>query len=191
MEHAQTYLSSLFTALFDLSKRLLPLLATVLLFNGCKPKPIENPELIDPIYSDLMSLSAAATAKAEAQKKKIAELEESMKGMADRDPDLKRTRHEKSNLERGLIQIEQDAEYFEIRAQQRRLYDKEAYLKAFRAEKPWPDPAEFEEYQEQKKLRAASRDWSERVPKLQGYNKPDPNAKPAKKAEPKPEGGGH
>ena len=175
--------------IFDLSKRLLLLIATFLIVTGCKPKPIENPETIDPIYSDLNALSAAATAKAEAQKKKIAELEESLKGMTDRDPDLKRTRHEKSNLERGLIQIEQDAQYFEIRANQRRLYDKEAYLKAFREGKPWPDPSEFEDYQEQKRLRAANRDWSERVPKLKGYNKPDPNAKPDKKAESKPEGG--
>ncbi|RYZ70332.1 MAG: hypothetical protein EOP05_13465 [Proteobacteria bacterium] len=158
--------------------------------SGCKPKPIDNPEAIDPIYADLNALNAAATAKAEAQKKKIAELDEEVSKLSGRDPDLKRTLHEKGNLERGLKQIEQDALYFEVRATQRRQYDKEAYLKAFREGKPWPDPAEFKEYEEQKKLRAASRDWSERVPKLTGYNKPDPNAKPAKKAEAKPEGEG-
>lgn len=170
----------------------MPLLATLLMalsiFSGCKPKPIDNPESLDPIYADLVATSAAATAKAEGQKKKITELEEEISKLSGRDPDLRRTMHEKSNLERGLKQIEQDILYFEVRATQRRQYDKEAYLKAFRDEKPWPDPDEFTKYQEQKKLKHASRDWSERVPKLTGYNKPDPNAKPAKPAEKKPEG---
>jgi hypothetical protein len=156
----------------QLSRLTLLLIATSLVLISCKPKPIDNPESLDPIYSDLIAQSAAATAKAESQKKKIAELEETISGLDNRDPALKRTIVEKQNLERGLIQIEQDAKYFEIRANQRRQYDKEAYLKAFREQQPWPDPSEFEEYQTQKKLRHTSRDWSERVPKLQGYDKP-------------------
>lgn len=141
------------------------------LLTSCK-QPIEHPETLDPIYSDLTAQAAGLQGKVEAQKKKIEDLEVKLGKYQPRDPELRQTAHEKENLERGLIQIEQEAKYFEIRAEQRRLYDKESYMKAFKADLPWPSPDDFKDYEEAKKLRTASRDWSKSVPVDKSHNKP-------------------
>lgn len=151
----------------------------VITLAGCK-KPIENPESVDPIYSDLVAMGAGIRGKAEAQKKKIAELEAQIEKLEPRNPDKRRTIHEKQNLELGLLLMEQDATYYEIRAEQRRLYDKEAYMKAFKNDLPWPPDGEFQQYKEAKKLRNASRNWDDSVPKATQYNKVNPEKKKAK-----------
>ena len=65
----------------------------------------------------------------------------------------------------------QNRTYFEVRSSQRRLFDAEAYEKAFLADKPWPNPQEVAEYKKLKQLQSASRSWDERVPKTTRYNK--------------------
>jgi hypothetical protein len=132
----------------------------------------EHPENLDPIYADLNAQAAGLKGKAEAQKKQIEELKIKVGKYEPRDPEAKRTAHEMENLERGLLQIEQEAQYFEIRADKRRIYDKEAYLKAFRADEAWPPADEFKEYQKTKKLKHASRDWSKSVPVDKSHNRP-------------------
>lgn len=155
---------------------------------SCAKKPIESPWTLDPVYSDLVAQQAGATAKVEAQKKKIEDLSGELSKLQGRNPQLKRTALQKANLERGLLQLEQEAKYFEIRAEQRRLADKEAYAKAFKADLPWPDPAEYAEYQELKKLRTSSRNWEDKVPKATQYSKPNPEMAKKKDAKPAAEG---
>ena len=141
---------------------------------------MEHPESVDPIYADLVNQSAGLHGKAESQKKKIADLDAQINKLEPRNPDLKRTMHEKENLQRGLLQIEQDSQYFEIRAEQRRLYDKAAYETAFKNDDPWPVPGEFSEYMESKKLRNGSRNWEDKVPKATQYSKAAPEKKKKK-----------
>jgi len=127
-----------------------------------------------------MSQAAGFQGKAEAQKKKIEDLEAKIAKYEPRDPEAKRTEHEKENLERGLIQIEQEAKYFEIRAEQRRLYDKDSYMKAFKADLPWPPAEDFKVYEENKKLKTAPRDWDKTVPVDKSHNKHVEEKKPKK-----------
>ena len=138
---------------------------------GCR-SPEEHPENLDPIFSDFTAQSAGIQAKAEAQKKKIEELSAKLKKYGARDPDAKSTLREKENLERGVVLMEQDVQYFSIRADQRRLYDKESYMKAFSANQPWPPAEDAADYKESKKLRNASRDWEKTVPADRTHNKP-------------------
>ncbi len=147
------------------------MLLCVLTLAGCK-RPVSNPETLDPIYSDFLAQAAGINTKVEAQQKKIEELRAQIARLEPRDPILKRTQREKENFERGLLQMKQDVTYFKIRAEQRRLYDHEAYLKAFNADKEWPPAGEFKDYQESKKLRTGSRNWEDKVPKATQYNKP-------------------
>ncbi len=159
------------------------------LFCACTKQPIEHPESLDPIYADLTAQAAGIRGKAEAQKKKIEEMRVKVEKYGPRDPEAKRTAHELANLERGLLMIEQEAQYFEIRAEQRRIYDKESYLKAFKADQPWPPAGEFDEYKQTKKLKQASRDWSKSVPVDTSHNKAV-ESKAKKKEEKKEDGGG-
>lgn len=178
MEHSKTLVFSVFRRAW---------IGTLCLFvlTACK-QPEEHPENLDQIYSDLKSQQGAAEGKVEAQKKKIEDLATKLTKYGPRDPELKQTAREKENLERGLVQLRQEADYLAIRAEQRRLYDKETYMVAFKADKPWPNPDDFKEYQENKRLRNANRDWDKSVPVDKSHNRvvEDPKKKPeAKKAE--------
>ena len=143
----------------------------VCFLSSCK-QPIEHPESLDPIYSDLSAQAAGLKAKVETQKKKIEDLRLKLEKYEPRDQEAKRTAHEIENIQRGTLQIEQEVQYFEIRAEQRRIYDKESYLKAFNADQPWPPKDDFKEYEKTKKLRNASRDWSKSVPVDTSHNRP-------------------
>ena len=173
------YVEHSFAKLYRVISINLVILLCVVTLAGCK-KAILNPETIDPIYADLLAQAAGIHSKAESQKKKIEELRVQIEKLSPRDPALKHTEHERENLERGLVQIEQDATYYEIRAEQRRLYDKQSYEKAFKADLDWPSPAEFSEYKESKRLRNSSRNWEDKVPKSTQYNKPVPEKKKKK-----------
>jgi hypothetical protein len=149
------------------------------ILTSCK-QPEEHPELLDPIYSDLSAQAAGFQGKAEGQKKKIEELTVKIEKYGARDPEAKQTIFQKENLERGLQQLEQQAQYYTIRANQRRLFDKESYTRAFNADQPWPPADEFKEYQESKKLVNASRDWSKTVPIDRSHNRPAEDKKKKK-----------
>ncbi len=146
---------------------------------GCK-KAEEHPENIDPIYSDLAAQAAGIQSKVEGQKKKIEELRSKSSKLGPRDPEAKSAVRDIENLDRGLLLMQQDAQYFAIRAEQRRLYDKESYLKAFNAGQPWPIPGELQDYRELKKLRNTSRDWDKNVPVDRAHNRAVPETKKKK-----------
>lgn len=148
-----------------------------------------NPETLDPIYADLNSNATALRTKSDAQQKKIEELEATLEKMAPRDPARKRTSKEMYDLKRGLVQMEQQAKYFEVRAEQRKAYARKAYDRAFDEGRDWPDPKEFAEYKEFNRLKFAPRNWEERVPKTTRYNRQDPT--PIPKEEKSGGGGGH
>lgn len=166
--------------IFVLRVALIALISLVL--SGCK-KPMENPETRDPIYSALLSDKSAYKGAAEAEKKTIAELEAEIAKLGPRDQIKKPKIRELYTRKKNLEQMEQQALYFEIRAEQRKAHAREEYLKAFHADKPWPDPAEFEAYKRAKKLRQASKNWDDRVPKSDRYSKKSPvGAEAPKKA---------
>ncbi len=131
---------------------------------GCK-KPIENPELLDPIYADLLKESKFYD---DAAKTKQAELEAIKKEWEEAPPQTgreKMARNRYYNKEREVTKAYQTARFFELRARTRKSEDKKAYLKAFLADKPWPDPNEYEAYQMETRLTKANRNWDARTKK--------------------------
>jgi hypothetical protein len=132
---------------------------------------MENPETIDPIYSDLENERKIAQAAADAEQKKIQELSGKLKAMEPRSTEKSQSLREISKHQHLLTTYKQQAEYFEIRRDQRKDFARDQYLRAFEAEKPWPNPEEFAEYKKIKQLRGASRSWDDRVPKTDRYNR--------------------
>lgn len=153
---AKTYLFSVRTLL---------LVGLIALIMGCKQQN-PTPELSDPIYRDLETTAKGMEAAIVPQEKKIEAAKAELKKMAERDPFRKRQVSEVFRLERELVDIRQAALYFQVRVEQRRKFAREDYLKAFRADKPWPDPNEFDRYKKTKELQHASRNWGDRVPRL-------------------------
>lgn len=147
------------------------LFAIILLIQaGCK-QAIENPELADPIYSDLLSQMNAAKNTAASEEKSIKDLKEQISNLKPRDPNRGALMREMAAHENALVQAHQQQTYFEIRSGQRKEYDQNAYQDAFDHDKPWPNPEEIDEYKKTKKLLTASRNWEDRVPKTTRYNK--------------------
>lgn len=160
------------------------LLTTLLFLAGCK-KELENPELSDPIYVELSGASAAI-------EKNIKDETETLKGWrADlKKPDLsigekRQILKQISNSDKKIRLMEQDQTFYQIRAKSRLQYVKETYPARFEKGLPWPDPDELAEFEANKRLRGASKNWSDRVPKL-NYG-PEKAAAKATQPESKPE----
>lgn len=148
--------------------------------SGCK-KPIPDPEALDPIYRDLKGL---ADSKKKEWEESIKAKEAALKALEKEKPNtlekkLAQRDYDKANSK--IAQLEQEAHYFEIRAQRRRVEDKVNYMEAFKNDKPWPPPDEYPAWLVNRKLAEAPRTWGTDLPKL--YNNGAGPKKPAKKPE--------
>lgn len=168
---------------------LLPVLVGFLLQTSCKSEN-PNPELLDPIYLDLVKLHKNTKKEWEDELKKEPEI---LKGLSEATPrtrEVKAAKKELSAYKKKVIQLEQMTKYYEIRAEHRRLVSRKQYRIAFKKGEAWPNPKDYEYYLQNQKLRAADLNWQSRVPKL-FKNNPNyiPGQKQAKEGEDKKKGG--
>lgn len=133
---------------------------------ACK-KEDPTPELLDPIFKDLEGRHAAYQRNVDESKAKIPVLEAQLAKAEPRSIDLKNIQKDLAKERTKLMNSEQLALYYRIRADRRKFEGRLAYKKAFAADKPWPDPTEYSEYQVNIRLTEANRNWGARVPKLQ------------------------
>ncbi len=149
---------------------------------GCK-KEDPNPELIDPIWKDLSARHAAYQKNYEESKAKILVIEEALAKAEARTIEIKNSQMELSKEKLKLMNAEQLARYYRIRAERRKLTARISYKKAFTEQRPWPDPREYSDYLVNTRLQEANRNWAARVPKLQdrlpGSVPEKPKAEPA------------
>lgn len=147
------------------------ILILTILWIGCS-RPLETPELHDPIYNDLIKTSEQFKNEYEEANKLVQEAKKDLKkaplGTIERKQFLKTL----STNEAKLTYLSQMAKYYHIRAKKRKIEAKKRYHLAYQEGLPWPDQSEYEHYQTEKKLRHASRSWNQRVPKLQDRLKP-------------------
>jgi hypothetical protein len=157
-------------------------LALSLVLMGCE-KEDPNPELIDPVWKDLSARHAAYQKNYEESKAKILVIQESLATAEARTIEIKNFQTELSKEKLKLMNAEQLARYYRIRAERRKLTARIAYKKAFAEKKPWPDPREYSDYLVNTRLQEANRNWGTRVPKLQdrlpGSVPEKPKAEPA------------
>ena len=124
-----------------------------------------NPELKDPIYQDLLSEHKKYKKMLEDGEKEITKLKEELDNVDVRSIDRKIQAREYQKAIRNIVKLREQTEFYRIKSELRKVYGRKAYRIAFRENKEWPDPKEFEDYNTNKKLRAAPRNWSHRVPK--------------------------
>jgi hypothetical protein len=121
--------------------------------------------LRDPIYADIAKLAAAFEAAALSEKSKAEKAEIEYNKAEMRSIDRKTLKRDLEKAQETGQKAAQQAEYYKIKLRLREAEAKIAYKKAFAAGKDWPDPAEYESYQHQKKMRETSRNWRDRLPK--------------------------
>ena len=159
------------------------LVVCLLTISGCRSED-PNPELSDPVYKFLIDQGNALRPALENEKKKLEESEKALTKMdvntAERKQSLKELQKTKGNIAR----LQQELDYSDIRRERRRVEARRDYKIAYSKGEAWPNPSEFEHFMTQQRLRKASRNWAERVPKLQDrINKawPKPDVKAEKK----------
>ncbi|MGZ6479877.1 MAG: hypothetical protein ACXWQE_11270, partial [Bdellovibrionales bacterium] len=81
--------------------------------------------------------------------------------------ELKNAQRDLLKSEHTIVDLEQKAKYYKIRAQRRLLVDRISYKAAFAKNEPWPDPHEYSDYLVNMHLREAPPNWNIHVPKLQ------------------------
>jgi hypothetical protein len=157
------------------------IIAIALLFCLACTRPQSNPELSDPIYQDLKAQEANSSKAIEGKKKEL-EAAEKEAEKPDLEPmALKQNRKTRFALEKTLRLLEQDHTYFEIKAAERKDLDAHTYPESFKTKSPWPPKGEIEAYATEQRLRNASRNWNDRVPKPANAPKPETTEKKAEK----------
>ncbi|MCE3009403.1 MAG: hypothetical protein LW875_02170 [Proteobacteria bacterium] len=131
----------------------------VFLLSACN-RPDPNPELRDPILTDLKAKLSATDATIEAEEKLIAEFEAALKGAAPQTGQAKIARKRLSGAVERKNRAQQMKQFYMVRIESRTEEAKREYLKAFEAQADWPSPEEYENYKAQDALLAAPKTWS-------------------------------
>ena len=147
---------------------------------ACKKKH-PTPEVLDPIYNDLVKQAGFFKGKVEQEKKQIKKLEKTLAETEARTIERVATAKDIRFAKKRLEKYVQDAKFYEIRSEHRKAQSRYEYNLAFSQDKDWPDPEEYKKYLVNKKLREAPRNWGYRVPKL---HKNNPNYEDAQKSKP-------
>jgi hypothetical protein len=189
--HLYHYILS-FCRLFHVEHRRLNLVIVIMLLtilvSACR-KEEANPEFLDPIYSDLDKERLGALAAKETSEKSVEADEKALEKTAPRTIDRRNAEEELSKEQTKLMRITQFVEYLTIRTERRRVESRRDYKLAFLANKPWPDPKEYQDYLTHKRLVESSRNWSDRVPKLTGAVSAPAEEAPTKSSGGEGEGG--
>lgn len=131
---------------------------------GCS-KPMDNPEIMDPIYNDLKKLADEYAKTVEDTKKQKAESYKKFLAMEANSLDKKLEMKNYNKLSKELKRAEDMAQYYKIRMERRKFEGRIAYLESYEKKEPWPKPEEYKAFQFHHKLRNAPRQWDTRVPK--------------------------
>lgn len=161
---------------------LVSLIITTTLSIGCD-RPLPEPEKSDPIYSDLENELKTAKSSLDTEIKALSDAKKYLESLEPRDLNRKRATHEVFERQKRVRKLEERHLYQELLLKKRLEYVRNVYPKRYRAKEPWPDPQELDEYRTNRRLNRASRNWSDRVPKLQSRLKPPAQASPEKTSE--------
>lgn len=155
-------------------KKLLFLCLALLLAACHKPEP--NPELRDPIYSDLEAKKKELEGQISTEKKNLEEADGQIKKAVPQTGQIKFARKHYFEIKANLEKLQQLQKYYALRMESRKNEDQTEYLKAFEKDQPWPDPQEFDDYKTQESARFKKRTWNvkERIEQERALANPKP-----------------
>lgn len=139
-------------------KLLILTLSVLITLAGCN-RPDSNPELKDPIYSDINSSLGSVSQELESEKKSLAEHEQALKDVVPQTGQIKFAEKRVFEAKARITKLEQEKTYLELKLNARLKEARRSYLKAFEKKETWPNPDEWSQYQAEKNLRNAKRAW--------------------------------
>ena len=125
---------------------------------GCR-KPLEHPEANDPVYKDLRKEADAAYVTYKDREKKVVAARKAL------DSARAGTGQRLDALEQYFTNLDEQEKYSEkyrylaLKAELQRKYDISVYPQIFADKKPWPDKEQYEEYEVEKRLATAPKEW--------------------------------
>ena len=163
MEHLNFPIVIRYIGMFRLS--LIFLFAVILA--GCEEKPTNpEPELLDPIYLDLLKQRGDIEAYRPAAEKTLEITKQDMIEAVPHTGIYKRKRMQYFKEWRSIRKMRQDSKYLEMLALRRQIEARRSYRRAIKNGDPWPNPAESRKYKAIRKLKTASKNWDSRLPSL-------------------------
>lgn len=157
-------------------------LISAILLTGCRSEE-PNPEMLDPIYSDLLSKQREVEASLETERKNLLDARKELEDALPNTIDLKNARRKVETTKKTISKLEQESHFLTIRVNRRLVEDRFNYHIAFVSGKDWPDRSEFASYQTNARLRTAPKLWSAHLPKLFNRKPAESKEKAEKKAE--------
>lgn len=126
---------------------------------GCN-KPDPNPELRDPIYLDIQKELADTQKAIEAEKANLAEHKKNLGLVVPQSGQIKYAQKRYYDSEAVINKLKQQLTYWQIHLETRKKVAREDYFSAYKLDKHWPDPKEYQEYLQIKRLEKIPKTWS-------------------------------
>lgn len=138
---------------------------------GCK-KPVENPELTDPIYSDFTSEADRLKKEIEAKYKEIENQKKEIESPLAIEGQKKLARENIFSLKNEIFKLSQKEQYFRYSAESRKIFIRKKSLEAFKSGNNWEPLDIKEDYLERKRLSQAPKTWARGVATVKEPVKP-------------------
>lgn len=123
-------------------------------------KPDPNPELKDPIYTDLTVSAAALAQQLESEKKALEENRKTLLEVVPQSGQNKYAEKRVRDSSEKISKLEQEKLYLELKIEAYKTTARRSYLQAFKKGQAWPNPEDWSAYQMEKKLLSAKKTWS-------------------------------
>lgn len=125
---------------------------------GCN-KPEPNPELRDPIYSDLNAQLGEVTGKIATEKKNLEGFQQTLKDVVPQSGQVKYAQKRVDDCQDKIDHLSQEKDYLDLKIKDRLAFSRHSYMAAFKKGEAWPDPKEYESYKVEQKFRKAKLAW--------------------------------
>lgn len=125
-------------------------------------KPEPNPENQDKIYLDLQTELAETQKKATETESSLSDYKVKLKDVVPQTGQIHYIRKRVFESEKQLDKLNQQIKYWTLRLDSRKEFVRRKSLEAFYKGEKWSDEKEFEEYETQKRMFHARREWSGR-----------------------------
>jgi hypothetical protein len=135
-------------------------LITSSLFLVACDKPNPHPETLDPIFSEFEKEADLAGKAAVAAEKELEGFQKDLEAVAPQTGQIKYAQKRIYETQARIDKLRQLAQYWKIRVETRKEWAQKSYLAAYKEKRLWPDPKEYEEYKQLRKLEQSSRQWN-------------------------------
>lgn len=119
-----------------------------------------EPELSDPIYSDIVKESRGIDSQLVAAQKELDGFLVDLEAVKPQTGQIKYAQKHISDAEQNLEHLRQMSQYWKLRVSSRLAWDREHYLVSFKNKTPWPPPGEYKEFKAQVALENAPKNWN-------------------------------